>query len=249
MLSRLRAYFLKRSLDKPTVKKLKRLEEVLEIKITNPQLYLKALRHRSTLIEKNLDESESYEQLEFIGDAVLDLIISELIYEHFPKRNEGFMTKLRSKLVKEETLAKLALDLDVSALIEVGNRVRSQGIELKKSILCDIFEALTGALYFDKGLAEARLFVRRVYTTHIDLQQMSSMQDNFKSILLEYTQANRYSIPEYLVVDEDGPDHDKTFQIEVLVNAKVCGRGKGKNKKRAEQAAAMQALKHFKMNV
>lgn len=249
MLSRIRAYFLKRSLDKPTIEKLDRLENIFEVKITNPQLYLKALRHRSTLIEKNLDESESYEQLEFIGDAVLDLIISELIYEHFPKRNEGFMTKLRSKLVKEETLAKLALDLDLSSLIEVGNRVKSQGIQLKKSILCDIFEALVGALYFDKGLAEVRLFVRRVYTTYIDLQQMSSMQDNFKSMLLEYTQAKRYSVPEYQVVDEDGPDHDKTFQVEVLVNSQVCGTGKGKNKKRAEQAAAMQALKYFKMNV
>jgi len=249
MLSKLRAYFLKRSLDKKTAEKINRVEHIFGIFVTNPNLYLKALRHRSSLIEKNLEETESYEQLEFIGDAVLDLIITELIFEHFPKRNEGFMTKLRSKLVKEDTLAKLARELELSALIEVGNRVKSQDIQLKKSILSDIFEALTGALYLDKGIHEASVFVRRVYLKHIDLQEISDMQDNFKSILLEYTQAKKYSIPEYQVASEDGPDHDKTFQIEVLVNSKVCGKGTGKNKKRAEQAAAMQALKHFKTGI
>jgi ribonuclease-3 len=242
MFNRFRAYIKKRSLDSVSRLKIDRLEEIFGFHVQSPELYLRALRHRSTLIESQMADTESYEQLEFLGDAVLDLVITEIIFDYFPDRNEGFMTKLRSKLVKEESLAELSNKLGLASLIEVGNRVKSQGIELKKSVLSDIFEAVLGAIYLDSGIVKTRQFVRRVYDTHVNINEVSVQQDNYKSLLLEYTQANKYSVPEYRIAFESGPDHDKTFDIEAIVNDMVCGAGKGKNKKKAEQVAAMQAL-------
>jgi len=246
MINRFRAYLRKRSLDSESYEKIIRLEAIFGFPVQSPELYLKALRHRSRLIESKLADTESYEQLEFLGDAVLDLIITEIIFELYPDRNEGFMTKLRSKLVKEDALAVLADKLNLASLIEVGTRVKDQGIELKKSVLSDIFEAITGAVYLDSGIEKTRKFIRLVYSTHIDINEVSVQQDNFKSMLLEYTQAQKLSIPDYIVINEHGPDHDKTFEVEVLVNGNACGFGRGKNKKRAEQAAAMEALNFLK---
>jgi ribonuclease-3 len=242
MLRWIRSYFSKRSLDSLSRGKLALIESVIGTTIKNPQIYLRALRHRSSLIESNLSTHESYEQLEFLGDAVLDLIVTEILFEKFPKHDEGFMTKLRSKLVKEETLANLSIKLNFPELVEVGERVKGQGIELKKSVLCDIFEAILGALYIDAGIDAARNFVKRVYDDHIDITAISNKHDNYKSLLLEFAQAKRMSVPEYKVVNESGPDHDKTFEIEAIVNNKTLGYGRGKNKKMAEQEAAMEAL-------
>jgi len=242
MLRWIRSYFSKKSLDSISRGKLTLIESVTGTSIQNPQIYLRALRHRSSLIESNLSNYESYEQLEFLGDAVLDLIVTEILFEKFPKHDEGFMTKLRSKLVKEDTLAELAVKLNFHEVVEVGERVKGQGIELKKSVLCDVFEAILGALYIDAGMGAAQCFVKSVYEDHIDIMAISNKHDNYKSLLLEFAQAKRMSVPEYKVVNESGPDHDKTFEIEAIVNNKILGYGKGKNKKMAEQAAAMEAL-------
>lgn len=246
MLNRFRAYLKKRSLDSESRRKIIRLEELFGFAVQTPDFYLKALRHRSTLVENHLAVTESYEQLEFLGDAVLDLIITEIIFEFFPEHDEGFMTKLRSKLVKEDTLARLSTELDLAGLVEVGSRVKSQNIELKKSVLGDIFEALTGAVYLDRGMDYARKFIRSIYLEFLDLEKVSALQDNYKSLLLEYTQANKLSTPEYKIVEETGPDHDKTFGVNVVVNNQVCGFGTAKNKKKAEQAAAKEALEAMK---
>jgi ribonuclease III len=247
MIRRLRAYFYKRSLDQPTQAKIIFIEKMIGGLVDEPDLYLKALRHRSTLVDDSLDHTESYEQLEFLGDAVLDLIITELIFRHYPKKDEGFMTKLRSKLVKEETLARLATEMGLPAMIEVGKRVRTQGIEQKASVLADIFEALVGALYKDKGYEWTTQYVIGVYESFIDLKVLAVTHDNFKSILLEYTQANRLDTPEYRIVRESGPDHDKVFKVMVYLNGTEYGSGEGKNKKRAEQIAAAEALRRLKV--
>ncbi len=246
MLDFIRKYFKRNSLDKITVKKIEALEKTFGFSVGAPSLYLKALRHRSRLIEDHLADTESYEQLEFLGDAVLDLIVTEIIFDYYPDENEGFMTRLRSRMVKEQTLAELSRQLGFDLLIEVGNRVKGQGIELKESVLCDIFEAVTGAVYKDKGLEVTRKFIRTVYSKYVDIDNLSSTHDNYKSLLLEYSQAKKLSIPEYRVISEKGPDHDKTFEIEAVINGEGCGTGIGKNKKKAEQTAAMHALKTLK---
>jgi ribonuclease III len=247
MIRRLRAYFYKRSLDQPTQAKIIFIEKLIGELVDEPDLYLKALRHRSTLVDDSLDHTQSYEQLEFLGDAVLDLIITELIFRHYPHKDEGFMTKLRSKLVKEETLARLATELGLPAMIEVGRRVRTQGIEQKASVLADIFEALVGALYKDKGYDWTSRYVIGVYEDCIDLKHLALTHDNFKSILLEYSQANKMDTPDYRIVRESGPDHNKIFEVRVYLNGEEYGSGVGKNKKSAEQLAAAEALR--KLNV
>lgn len=210
--------------------------------ISQPEYFLRALRHRSKLIEEGLQDVESYEQLEFLGDAVLDLVITEILFELFPEKNEGFMTKLRSRLVKEATLAELSRALGFPDLIEVGSRVKGQGIELKDSVLCDIFESVVGAIYRDAGIKGAQKFIRNVYNAHVDIQNMSTTQDNYKSLLLEFSQAHKLSVPSYAILSETGPDHDKTFSIEVRLNDRTYGSGEAKSKKNAEQQAAREAL-------
>jgi ribonuclease III len=243
MIRRLKAYFYKRSLDRPSLEKIMFIEKLIGELVDAPDLYLKALRHRSSLVDDSLDHTESYEQLEFLGDAVLDLIVTELIFRNFPQNDEGFMTKLRSKLVKEPTLARLAGELDLPQMIEVGKRVRTQGIEQKESVLADIFEAIIGAMYKDKGFDWTARFVIGVYEKYIDLDVLAVTHDNFKSILLELTQAEKMSTPDYRVMRESGPDHNKTFVVGVFLNGTQYGLGEGKNKKRAEQIAAAEALK------
>jgi ribonuclease III len=243
MVRRLKAYFYKRSLDRPSLEKIMFVEKLIGALVDEPDLYLKALRHRSSLADDSLDHTQSYEQLEFLGDAVLDLIITELIFRHFPQKDEGFMTKLRSKLVKEQTLARLTTELGLPAMIEVGKRVRTQGIEQKESVLADIFEAVIGALYKDKGFEWTCRYVMSVFENHLDLKELADTHDNYKSILLEFTQAHRMSSPDYRVVRESGPDHSKIFGVKVFLDEKEYGFGEGKNKKRAEQIAAAEALK------
>lgn len=230
-----------------TEDKIRFLEQLIGESIDHPHLYLKALRHRSSLANSHsgYKESDSYEQLEFLGDAVLDLIVTEILFERFPQENEGFMTKLRSKVVKGSTLAKFSKKLKLSQVIEVGERVKGQGIEFSTSVLADIFEALIGAMYKDKGYKKTYNFVLTIIDRYIDLQRLVQTQDNFKSMLLEYAQAQRMSLPEYNVITETGPEHDKTFEVQVLVNGKKAGVGSGKNKKSAEQDAARSALKYL----
>lgn len=231
--------------------KLNRIELLIGSSIGSPDLYLKALRHRSKLADEESayhNDSDSYEQLEFLGDAVLDLIVTEFLFDRFPDENEGFMTKIRAKIVKGDSLARLSRYLDLGELIEVGNRVKGQGIEFSNSVLADIFEAVVGAVYRDKGYQVTFQFVKTVIERYVDLEKLIQVQDNYKSLLLEYAQSQRMTIPEYGIIAEMGPAHDKTFRVKVTINNKVLGEGKGKNKKTAEQQAAKIALQTLQKN-
>ncbi|MEX0679883.1 MAG: ribonuclease III [Balneolales bacterium] len=232
-----------RKLDSDYRKRIVALEGLIGASIQHPRLYLKALRHRSIVAEKKLAATESYEQLEFLGDAVLDLIASEIIFKKYPSNDEGFMTKLRSRLVKGEMLAELARNIRLMEYIELGDRVKNQGVEYTESVLADTFEALIGAIYLDLGYQTAHDFVVRLYQKYIVFDQLISTQDNFKSILLESAQARKLPAPVYNIIRETGPGHDKVFYVEVLVDNTVLATGKGKNKKKAEQAAAKAALR------
>jgi ribonuclease-3 len=218
------------------------LEQLIGVSIDEPLLFIRALRHRSTLSDQRYHPNDSYERLEFLGDAVLELIVSEFIFDHFPQKNEGFLTQMRAKLVKGETLAMYASKMGLSELIIVGNRSQEQGIKYSESTLSDVFESLLGAIYITKGYRAAMVFVRGAIEKYMDLSELSDKSENYKSILLEYAQARSMAIPRYEVIKESGPDHNKTFQIKVLVDEKEQGQGAGKSKKEAEQKAAHQAL-------
>lgn len=221
------------------------IEKLLGVSISNPSYFHKALRHRSRLVDEDMIASDSYEQLEFLGDAVLDLIISEMLFELYPNENEGFMTKARSRLVKGTTLAKISKKMKLNEYLEIGERAKQQGIDSSNSVLADIFEALVGAIYKDTGYEAARKFVNQVYATKIDIKEIAHKLDNYKSALLEYTQGNKLGTPLYRVVDESGPPHERIFTVEVLVEDSVMGIGSGTNKKRAEQKAAFEALNSY----
>lgn len=248
MFGRIKAFFFRKTLDSYSKQTIEKIERIVGHKVSSASLYLKALRHRSYVAEKNLNDSDSYEQLEFLGDAVLDVIVSEIIYHQYPSRNEGFMTQLRAKVVKGENLAYLAQRLQLGELIAIGNRVKNQGIEKSESVLADTFEALIGAIYIDLGFDTCTEFVTSVLERFLDFDELIRSKDNYKSILLEYAQSRKYSVPYYEIVKETGPGHDKTFSVQVTVADHIVGYGSGKNKKKAEQAAAMQALHKLQQN-
>lgn len=211
-------------------------------------VYLRALRHRSIIDGKKVQSHETYERLEFLGDAVLDLIVTEIIFDRYPLANEGFLTKLRAKVVRGKTLALLAKKMRINEVMEIGERASGQGIEVSKSVLADLFEAMVAAVYLTKGYEFAFIFVENLLNEHIDLKSIESKADNYKSSLMEYLQALNEPLPEYKVIDEEGPAHDKIFTVAVFISGEFKSKGKGKSKKDAEQIAAEIALRDLKLN-
>lgn len=243
---RIRAWWLQRGLDPLDRRRMNFLRTCFGAVIVEPENYLKALRHRSKLADNDLDDTDSYERLEFLGDSVLDLIITEILFERFSSKDEGFMTQMRSKLVKGDTLAGYSRQLGLPSVVELGERAKGQGIENSTSVLGDVFEALVGALYRDRGYAVTRRFVEKVLDSHLDIHEIAAMEDNYKSLLMEFAQARRMKIPIYRVIQEDGPAHNRTFVVEVYVGDQRAGEGTGKSKKIAEQEAAKQAYDRLK---
>lgn len=222
-----------------------RLSKLLGFEPTHPELFQRALRHRSLVEENGVQAHETYERLEFLGDAVLDLVITEILFVAYPERDEGFLTKLRARLVKGDTLGRLAQQLGLDAHIEVGGRSGSRDHEISRSVLADVLEAVIGAIYLSEGYESVSRFIEQTYQKHLDLEKVSVTVDNFKSELLEWTQAHRKPYPHYKVLKETGPGHDKRFIVAVFVDGERMGTGEGKSKKRAEQSAAREAWMHL----
>jgi ribonuclease III len=246
MFERIRAWWLQRGLEPEDRSRISFLNTCFGEYVVEPDNYLKALRHRSKLIDVDLSDSDSYERLEFLGDSVLDLVITEVLFERFTDKDEGFMTQMRSKLVKGDALAGYSRQLGLPQVVELGERAKGQGIENSTSILGDVFEALVGALYKDRGYAATRRFIESVLDNHLDIKEVAAYDDNYKSMLMEYAQARRMRIPIYKVILEDGPAHNRTFVVEVLVGDQKAGEGSGKSKKIAEQEAAKSAYERMK---
>ncbi|MFA5668991.1 MAG: ribonuclease III [Balneolaceae bacterium] len=217
-----------------------KLERIIGYPIDNPSLFLKALRHRSTLSQEQYATYDSYERLEFLGDSVLDLIIAEILFNKYPKKDEGFLTKIRAKLVKGDALSQFSISLGIDELLELGEG--KSNATISKSILADVFESIIAAIYITKGYKEAFTFVEQVIKDNVDFNETINTLDNYKSALLEYTQAHKLSLPHYKVVTESGPGHNKMFEISVTVDGKEYGVGSGASKKKAEQEAAALAL-------
>lgn len=215
---------------------------VYDIPPEHEQLFKRALRHRSIVDNDQYESFETYERLEFLGDAVLDLIVTEILFEIYPKENEGYLTKLRAKIVRGDTLYELSKKLRLNEFLEVGERASGQGIELSKSVLSDVFEALVAAIYISGGYKNAFDFVSRTLDNYLDFEMVVNHVDNYKSLLMEFSQSEKWHLPIYKVISETGPGHSKTFTVAAFVNGKQWGEGRGKTKKKAEQDAAQDAL-------
>ena len=220
----------------------KTLERLVGTRIKNLALYEQALKHRSRLRGQPNSHLYSNERLEFLGDAVLGFVVAEYLYVHFPEQPEGFLTRLRAKLVNGQALAQYADQIDLGALILMSTNMAQADGRQNQTILADAFEAVIGALYLDQGIDAARLFIHRTMLLDVDLRALAAQRDNYKSVLLEYAQAEGWEQPSYRVVEEEGPSHDRRFTVEVVVRGAVYGTGRARSKKSAEQKAARIAL-------
>ena len=209
----------------------------LNIEPKDMSLYKNAFSHSSYVNEHKA--KNDYERLEFLGDAVLDLVVADYLYTHY-KETEGEMTKVRASYVCENANYCYATGLGLSKYILVGHGEQKEGGNLKKAIVADIFEALMGAIYIDLGFSTVRNVILKVVVPYIEDPNVTFFSD-YKSSLQEYVQTEQKSL-EYKLVNEEGPAHDKRFTVDVVIDSIVYGTGIGTSKKEAEQEAAKVSL-------
>lgn len=221
------------------------VEAFVGVRVRNLALYEQALRHRSLVRGKSGGHLASNERLEFLGDAVLGFVTAEHLYTRFPDKDEGFLTRLRAKLVNGAALAHRAGQAGLGQLILMSDTMAQTAGRGHQSIRADAFEAIIGALYLDLGMPSARQFIQRTVLQAVNLEELAHQEDNHKSLLLEYVQARGWPQPLYRVTAEEGPSHDRHFTVEVLLQKTPYGVGKARSKKLAEQEAARQALERL----
>lgn len=228
----------------PSSHRVKALEASLGIEFNDPEILREALTHRSYLNEADM-AVQSNERLEFMGDAVLGLISTDYLFHRFGQLEEGELTNLRSALVRTETLARFAQDINLGQYLFLGRgEEMSKGRQRAGGLAC-AFEALLAAIYKDQGYETARSFVMRFIEPELDEVVVSRKHKNAKSMLQELVQARMQQTPSYHLVDESGPDHAKSFTVEVRVGNRVLGRGHDRSKRAAEQIAAEKALERL----
>lgn len=218
-------------------------ERILGISFNNNSLLEQALVHGSYLNENPGIVGDSNERLEFLGDAVLGLIIAEKLYRDFPGLNEGEMTRFRAALVRRDTLARLANDIKLGDYLYLGKGEEASGGRKKPVNLASGLEAVIAAIFLDQGLAAARDFVTHLFGTVMTEVLSQGTGSDYKSELQEFIQAREQRSPTYHLLAKSGPEHDRTFTVEVRLGSTVLGRGSGKSKKAAETEAALSALK------
>jgi ribonuclease-3 len=217
------------------------LAKRLGLHFTNLHLLVRAMTHRS-YVNENSNAIEDNERLEFLGDAVLDFIVGAWVYNHFPEMQEGDLTRMRSALVRTDTLAEFARQLDLGPALRLGRGELASGGRQRDNLLCATFEALVGAMYLDMGVPAVEKFVEPMLTE--SSSKVISQEEIYdpKSTLQEWTQSNKLGTPRYITVSSSGPDHARVFVVEVQVNGQAYGRGEGTSKQVAAQAAAQAAL-------
>lgn len=217
------------------------IEEVLGVGFRDRELLRRALTHRSYAHEACFPADATYERLEFLGDAVLDVVVSDHLYRRHPELNEGDLTRIRSNLVNMSSLAETARELGIGDYVLLSKEERADGGGEKASIIADALEALIGAVYLDRGLDEASRLCMRLFEERLEDAVCGTLDYDFKSRLQEMVVKERGALPRYRI-REEGPDHRKTFHADVFVVDKKMGGGSGSSKKEAEQAAAREAL-------
>tara|TARA_Y100000389_G_scaffold182202_1_gene198627 strand:- start:725 stop:1516 length:792 start_codon:yes stop_codon:yes gene_type:complete len=215
------------------------IEELIGFRIRTLILYQEALLHKSAVKLYNMERSN--ERLEFIGDSVLNLVVARYLYEKYPNENEGFMTKLRTRIVSGKCLSSISKQMNIQKHIRMNNKALKQAWNTNDRILEDTFEALIGAIYLDQGYFQAKQFI--LNKLEIYIQQEDILKDtNYKDILMRYTQTNGLPLPSYVIKQENGPNHNKSFSIQVLIENNIVGEGSARSKKQAEQKAAFNAI-------
>jgi len=218
----------------------KSLKKKIGISFKSKYYMLKALTHKSMLTRESLF-LKSYERLEFLGDAVLDLIVGDFLFHKFPDEEEGFLTKTRSKLVDKNALAEAAKEMNLLDFIIYDDKFLHANEKGIKSITADSLEALIGALYLDRGMDYSRKFVHKWIITPNLVSGKYKIDTNYKGRLLEYAHSKQLDQPVYKLLNEEGPEHSKVFEVVVYIGSDQLGIGKGNNKKEAEQSAARKA--------
>lgn len=219
------------------------LEKKIGYTFQNRALLKQAVTHSSFANEQKINRQKHYERLEFLGDAVLELVSSDFLFQTHPEMPEGQLTKLRASMVCEPALAYCAKDLTLDSYIQLGKGEEATGGRYRDSIVSDVMEAVIGAIYLDGGMEPAKTYIHRFILS--DLENKQLFLDS-KTNLQEYMQQNLKKEFHYRLVEESGPEHDKVFLVEVVMEEKVLGRGKGRTKKAAEQQAAYEALLGFR---
>ncbi len=225
------------------------IEKKIQYAFQYPSLLVQAFTHRSYVTVNRSDHSDrSNERLEFLGDAVLDLIVTEHLFSAFPGEDEGILSKKRSVLVSRRVLAQIIDELELGRFLLLNKGEAKTGGNQRHSNLANLFEAVLGAIYLDSDFNQASTFVKTFLLTRRDEFLAIKKYFNHKSDLLEYAQAKGWGYPRYRTVKEEGPDHDKQFEVLVDVNRRWTARGKGKSKKKAEQNAARKLLRLIKQD-
>lgn len=204
-------------------------------------LVSRALTHRS-YVNENKDAIEDNERLEFLGDAVLDFIVADWLYNHYPEKPEGDLTRLRAALVHTDQLANFARQIDLGRALRLGKGEVHAGGRERSSLLCDAFEALIGALFLEGGIPAVYTFMIPLLESVVDEIFHNHLDEDTKSRLQEWAQGKGFASPNYLLVHEEGPDHAKIFEMDVIIDNEIYGRGSGSSKQIAEKAAARSAL-------
>jgi ribonuclease III len=223
-------------------KNLKRVEKSIGYSFRKLSLLKRALTHKSFANENKLPPEEQNERLEFLGDAVLELSVSELLMSKYPHYSEGDLSKLRAAIVNEKQLASFARDFRLGDTLYLGKGEEQTSGREKPSLLADACEAILGAIYLDRGFAKASQVIQKHYKKLLDHTAEADIYKDYKTELQEKSQSLYRSIPRYRLVAETGPDHDKVFEIDLVIRGEVMGSGTGRSKKDAEQMAAREAL-------
>lgn len=219
---------------------MREFEQRIHYEYHNKKLMDEALTH-SSYANEGRKHMKNNQRLEFLGDSVLSIIVAQHLFEHYTHLPEGELTKLRAFLVCEKSLHKFALSIHLGDYLVLGKGEENTGGRERPSILADAFEAVIASIFLDGGLEAAKKFVLRFIPKELDVEKVTYVSD-YKTALQEIIQKNREEKIEYVIVGEKGPDHNKTFRVEVHLNSNVIGVGEGRSKKQAEQVAAKEAL-------
>ncbi|NMA04481.1 MAG: ribonuclease III [Clostridiales bacterium] len=228
--------------DKRRLEQLKEFQDIIKHRFKEMDIINEALTHSSYSNESRDKHTYNNERLEFLGDSVLSTVVSEYIYSKYNNLPEGELTKVRANVVCEPSLARQAKSINLGKYLLLGKGEEVTGGRDRISILADAFEAVIGALYLDGGIKTARKFVLNMLEDSIKLASTGDLFRDYKTDLQELLQSKFDDKISYKVINETGPDHDKTFEVEVILGNKVLGKGRGKSKKEAEQNAAKKAL-------
>ena len=226
-------------------KNIQNLENEIGYVFNDRELLMQALTHSSYVNDRKMDKNLCNERLEFLGDAILEMTSSEFLYSEYPEKDEGELTKLRASLVSETPLAAVAGEIGLGEYLYLGHGEERTGGRTRYSVTSDAVEAVIGAIYLDGGIEPARAFVRKYILN--DIENKKLFHDS-KTVLQEIVQKYHRGTLTYRLVKEEGPDHDKNYGLNALIDEKIIGYGEGRTKKAAEQQAAYSAIKSLNKN-